>query len=164
MKILPLAAAPLLALLFVACSKAPETPPAATATRAGPVAAVAGGPSTAQHAEHAIAWEAGDVDAAFVRAKAENKPLFLYWGAVWCPPCNEVKATIFTRQDFIERSRNFVPVYIDGDAQGRAKAGRALQRQRLSDDGAVHARTATRSRACRARSSPIATCRCSRSA
>ncbi len=70
-----------------------------------------------------IAWHAGDVDAAFALAKKENKPLFLYWGAVWCPPCNQVKATIFSRQDFIARSRLFVPVYIDGDARNAQKLG-----------------------------------------
>jgi thiol-disulfide isomerase/thioredoxin len=70
-----------------------------------------------------IAWQQGDVDAAFALAKASNKPIFLYWGAVWCPYCNQVKATIFTRQDFIERSRFFVPVYIDGDSPSAQKLG-----------------------------------------
>jgi hypothetical protein len=34
-----------------------------------------------------------------------------------------VKATIFNRQDFIERSRFFVPVYIDGDTASAQKLG-----------------------------------------
>jgi thiol-disulfide isomerase/thioredoxin len=67
--------------------------------------------------------EKGDVDAAFAKAKAENKPVFLYWGAKWCPPCNQLKATLFNRQDFIERSRAFVPVYVDGDLPGAQKLG-----------------------------------------
>jgi len=71
----------------------------------------------------AIAWHTGDVDSAFALAKKERKPLFLYWGAAWCPPCNQVKATLFSRQDFVERSRLFVPVYIDGDAPAAQKLG-----------------------------------------
>lgn len=68
-----------------------------------------------------IAWEQGDVPAAFARAKAEKKPLFLYWGATWCPPCNQVKATIFNQQRFIDRTRQFIPVYVDGDSPGAQK-------------------------------------------
>jgi thioredoxin-related protein len=70
-----------------------------------------------------IAWFKGDVDAAFAEARATNKPLYLYWGAGWCPPCNQVKATIFNRQAFIERSRQFVAVYIDGDTPSAQKLG-----------------------------------------
>ncbi len=111
-------------LFLLSCSKAPEAPSAAAVSRVETVAAVPpGAAQPAARTEHAIAWEAGDVDAAFAKAKAEDRPLFLYWGAVWCPPCNEVKATIFSRQDFIERSRNFVPVYIDGDAKSAQKLG-----------------------------------------
>ncbi len=65
----------------------------------------------------AIAWFEGDVRAAFDAAREENKPIFLYWGAVWCPPCNRVKATIFTRPEFIAKSRLFIPVYLDGDTE-----------------------------------------------
>ncbi|PHV10717.1 thioredoxin family protein [Chitinimonas sp. BJB300] len=75
------------------------------------------------HDTGGIAWQRGDVDAAFAQAKSSNKPLFLYWGANWCPPCNQVKATIFNRQEFIERSRAFIPVYIDGDSPGAQKLG-----------------------------------------
>ena len=47
--------------------------------------------------------------------------MLLYWGAVWCPPCNQIKATVFNRPDFIEKSRAFVPVYLDGDTPGAQK-------------------------------------------
>ena len=74
-----------------------------------------------------VAWVVAstdaEVDAAFARARAEKKPVFLYWGATWCPPCNQVKATIFSRAGFIERSRAFVPVYVDGDRPGAQKVG-----------------------------------------
>jgi len=72
---------------------------------------------------HQIHWQKSAVDNVFAIAKARNKPVFLYWGASWCPPCNQVKATIFNRQDFIEKSRFFLPVYIDGDSPGAQKLG-----------------------------------------
>jgi thiol-disulfide isomerase/thioredoxin len=78
-------------------------------------------------ADVGIAWTRAssdaEVDAAFARARAESRPVFVYWGAEWCPPCNQVKATLFNRQDFIERSRAFVPIYVDGDAPGAQKLG-----------------------------------------
>ena len=115
------------AVLLAACSKAPETP-AAPAVPAKPAAAEpAAHAKTAGHDEAGIAWKNAtndaEVDAAFALAKSESKPVFVYWGAKWCPPCNQVKATLFNRQDFIERSRAFVPVYVDGDSPGAQKLG-----------------------------------------
>ncbi len=70
-----------------------------------------------------IAWFEGDVDAAFAAAKAANKPLFLFWGAEWCPPCAQIKSTIFATREFQERSRLFVPVYLDGDTPSAQRQG-----------------------------------------
>ena len=109
------------ALLLAACSKAPEpAAPQADATASGAKASAAAAPKAA------IAWVkpvGTDVDAIFAQAKAANKPVYLYWGAVWCPPCNQIKATVFNRPDFIERSQAFVPVYLDGDTPGAQKLG-----------------------------------------
>lgn len=78
--------------------------------------------ASAHAAQAGIDWRKdNNVDAAFAQAKASNKPLFLYWGAIWCPPCNQVKATIFNRQEFIDKSRHFIPVYLDGDTPGAQK-------------------------------------------
>lgn len=74
-----------------------------------------------------VAWQPAAVDAdierAFAQARGERKPVLLYWGAGWCPPCNQLKATLFNRQDFIERSRSFVAVSVDGDLPGAQKLG-----------------------------------------
>ncbi len=124
--------------VLAGCSKTPEVDvakaarPAAVASTVvstGPAASASGvtQPVSAHAADDGIAWthagSAADVDAAFARAAAQAKPVFVYWGAGWCPPCNQVKATIFNRQDFIERSRAFVPVYVDGDSAGAQKLG-----------------------------------------
>lgn len=65
----------------------------------------------------AIDWYDGTVEEAFAEAERSAKPLFLYWGAVWCPPCNLMKSTLFQQPEFIARTRDFVAVYLDGDTQ-----------------------------------------------
>ena len=109
-----------------ACSEHPDpskqapSPSQAVGTAAS---ALTGAHDPGGEATHGIAWRKGDVDAAFAEARTTHMPVFLYWGAIWCPPCNQVKATIFNRQDFIDRARFFVPVYIDGDSPSAQKLG-----------------------------------------
>lgn len=80
--------------------------PAASAEAAGPSAPTG------------IAWFEGGLDAAFAAAASQHKPVFLYWGAEWCPPCHDLKAHVFSRRDFQEKLRQFIPVFLDGDAPG----------------------------------------------
>jgi thioredoxin-related protein len=96
------------------------------------LAATLAGITTAAHAVDGppstnVAWQDAtsdaDIDKAFAAAKAQNKPVLLYWGAVWCPPCNQLKATLFNRQDFGEQSKSLVAVHLDGDAPGAQKLG-----------------------------------------
>ncbi|OXI65388.1 thioredoxin family protein [Burkholderia sp. AU28863] len=107
--------------LTAACLFAAASAALAAATPAGAPAASAS--SDGAHLPPGIAWQHGDVDAAFALAKREGKPLLLYWGAVWCPSCNQVKSTIFSQQAFKARSSFFVPVYLDGDTESAQKLG-----------------------------------------
>lgn len=104
-----------------ACTKSADAPARKSAAAAKVSATTATDSS-------AVAWvrthAVADIDAAFVTARSANKPVFLFWTAAWCPPCNHVKATIFTRDEFVAKSRSFVPVYIDGDTSSGQALGK----------------------------------------
>ncbi len=82
---------------------------------------------SARAAADGVAWlpaaNDADIERAFAQARASGKPVLLYWGAKWCPPCNQLKATLFNRHDFIERSKSLVAVEIDGDLPGAQRLG-----------------------------------------
>jgi thioredoxin-related protein len=70
-----------------------------------------------------VAAADADIERAFTQAKAQKKPVLLYWGASWCPPCNQLKATLFNRQDFAAQSQHVVAVFVDGDKPAAQKLG-----------------------------------------
>ncbi len=63
-----------------------------------------------------IDWNQGHPELAFARAEAAGLPLFLYWGASWCPPCNRMRATVFEQPAFAALHASFVALQIDGDS------------------------------------------------
>lgn len=73
-----------------------------------------------------IGWH-HDADAAFAQARATARPVFLYWGAMWCPPCNRLKALVLSQPGFGALAPSFVPLHIDGDAPGAQRAADRLQ-------------------------------------
>lgn len=75
----------------------------------------------------AIIWHQGSIDAAFQRAKEQKKLVFLYWGAKWCPPCNELKSQVFVKPQFVDAMKAFIPVYLDGDTDYAQAWGEHLQ-------------------------------------
>lgn len=99
--------------LLAACQR--SEPPAASPAAAADAAST-GTPGVA-HIE-GIEWFQGGVDAAFDEAARQGRLVFLYWGAEWCPPCYDLKAHVFPRSDFQQALRQFIPVYLDGDAPG----------------------------------------------
>lgn len=104
----------LTAILLAACgaeqeSSSPDAVAAADAVELDPV--------------KGIDWYDGSVDEAFAAAQETGKPIYLYWGAVWCPPCHAISATVFKSPEFLERSQLFIPVYLDGDTENAQAYG-----------------------------------------
>jgi len=75
----------------------------------------------------AIEWVEGGFESAQELARSAGRPLFLYWGAVWCPPCNRAKSAIFARDGFAAATRSLVCVQVDGDAPGAQQLASRLK-------------------------------------
>ncbi len=118
---LPMLAVLLSVLATSGCSRKEPVPVPVPATTE-PVTAPSADDSGVRHPP-GIDWFPGEVDAAFASAKSSGKPLFLYWGAEWCPPCAQIKSTIFNRREFQELSKLFVPVYLDGATPSAQRHG-----------------------------------------
>lgn len=79
----------------------------------------------------AIAWltSVAGLDEALALAARQQRPLLLYWGARWCPPCNRVKAELFGHDEVQRRLAPLLAFQLDGDAPGaQAQASRARLR------------------------------------
>lgn len=122
MRVLPLLGLSSLLVLTAACQR-PSQPNSAqghetAASSATPAPAPVVPGDNASNAPQGIGWFKGSVQEAFATAKRTGRPVLLFWGAVWCPFCHTLKATVFVRPDFIAKTRLFVPVYLDGDDAG----------------------------------------------
>jgi len=110
----------LFALLLMACSaEQDETRQESAATTMMPVSEIIAETDPVD----GIDWFDGSVDEAFAAAQESGKPIYLYWGAEWCPPCHAISATVFKSTEFIERSKLFIPVYLDGDKENAQAYG-----------------------------------------
>jgi len=105
---------------LTACGRGDAAP---TPAAAAPAAAVSAELAQIHADSPGIDWFKGDVEAAFKSTQESNKPVLLYWGAQWCPPCKQLKSAVFSRPDFIEKSKLFVAVYLDGDLPDAQKWG-----------------------------------------
>lgn len=61
-----------------------------------------------------VFWQT-DPERAFEEARTSGRPVMLYFTADWCPPCHDLRAHVFPQPGFVEKSRLFVPVYLDSD-------------------------------------------------
>lgn len=56
-----------------------------------------------------------DPDLAFTRAAKENKPLFIDFFGIWCPPCNLLDQEVFNSAAFHQAASSFILLKLDAD-------------------------------------------------
>lgn len=78
------------------------------------VIAVAGASNLLKPKE-VIPWRA-DLAAARAEAAQSGKPVFAYFTAEWCPPCQRLKSTTWASRDVERALAGYVPVKVDVDA------------------------------------------------
>jgi thiol:disulfide interchange protein len=61
-------------------------------------------------------------DAAVAAAKAENKPVVMVFSAVWCPPCQVMKKSVYPSKEVAPLHDKFVWAYLDTDEEANASA------------------------------------------
>jgi thiol-disulfide isomerase/thioredoxin len=98
-------------LLFAAaiagCDAAPSSPPIVTPKTAAAPAALDALPF------------GEDFAAALERAKAEGKPLLIFFETAWCPYCRQLQNEVLARPEFRAAAERFVCVRVDGDREPR---------------------------------------------
>ena len=83
--------------------------------------------STAASSSEGIQWHKAGMESALKLAAEKKQPLFVYWGASWCPPCHVVKSTHFKSTEVIQATTKYIAVYLDGDTQSAQTWGEKLQ-------------------------------------
>ncbi len=61
-------------------------------------------------------------DAAIAAATAQNKPVVMVFSAVWCPPCQVMKKSVYPSKEVTPLHDKFVWAYLDTDVESNAAA------------------------------------------
>lgn len=61
-------------------------------------------------------------DAAVAAAMAEKKPVVVVFSAVWCPPCQVMKKSVYPSKEVAPLHDKFVWAYLDTDEEANASA------------------------------------------
>jgi len=62
-------------------------------------------------------WMVNDIEGAFAKAKADNKPVMMDFYADWCVACVELDRKTYNQQEIIDRSKKFVCLKMDFTTQ-----------------------------------------------
>ena len=118
-----------LATLLLAGCAAPARPSASTppvtsappVASAPPVTSITSTPPVASTPSQPITWIRDDADAAFARARAEHKLVFVDLWATWCHTCLSMQKFVLTDAKLPGAGAHFVFLAIDGDRAQNAE-------------------------------------------